>query len=351
MSSYRGRAVSDNPAGRFESRQQSAFDDGWGEDDEGRRGPATRAIQEACRSIITRNDSPDVPFDRSINPYRGCEHGCIYCFARPSHAYVGLSAGLDFETIIHAKMDAAQRLREALARPSYRCAPIALGANTDPYQPLEQRLGITRSLLEVLAEHRHPVVVVTKSDRVLADLDLLSTMAADGTAQVLVSITTLDGVLARRMEPRAPAPSRRLAALAALAAAGVPCGVLASPMIPGLNDHELENVVVAAAEAGARWAGTILVRLPHELGDLLAGWLQEHYPQRRRRVLKLIASCRGGRLNDSRFGDRMRGRGPYAAALHQRFRGVLRRLGLEDGPPPLEVGRFSPPRRGQLSLF
>jgi DNA repair photolyase len=294
-----------------------------------------------------------VPFDRSINPYRGCEHGCIYCFARPTHAYLGLSPGLDFETRIFSKPEAPELLRAELAKPGYRPAVIALGANTDPYQPVERELRITRRLLEVLLEHEHPASVVTKSHLVLRDLDLLVPMAQRGLASVFVSVTTLDADLARRMEPRAATPELRLDAIRRLAAAAVPVGVLASPMIPALNDAELEGILEAASSAGARTAGYILLRLPLELKELFAEWLQAHYPAKTSHVLNLLRETRGGALYRSGFGERMRGTGPYARLLEERFRLASRRHGLDAPLPPLDVTRFRPPRPAgaQLQLF
>jgi len=308
---------------------------------------------EPARSILTRNDSPDVPFDRSINPYRGCEHGCVYCFARPSHAYLNLSPGLDFETRIFSKPAAADLLRAELSRPGYRCEVVALGANTDPYQPVEKRLGITRSVLEVLAGCDHPVSIVTKSALVLRDADLLAGMAAKRLAMVLVSITTLDPELAGRMEPRAAAPARRLETVSTLAGRGIPVGVLASPMIPGLNDHELERILAAAAAAGAGWAGSLVVRLPHELAGLFFEWLEASYPARVSRVRNRIREVHGGRLYDPRFGVRTRGSGPYAAMLGRRHEVACRRLGLATRAEALDTSLFSPPRRdgGQRTLF
>ncbi|MBI4954735.1 MAG: PA0069 family radical SAM protein [Myxococcales bacterium] len=339
----RGRGAVSSPAGRFERWVRVDEDDGWSEAPDERPTPRTLVTWDAARSVLSRNDSPDIPFDRSVNPYRGCEHGCVYCFARPSHAYLGLSPGLDFETRIVAKPDAARLLAEELARPGYAPAPLALGANTDPYQPVERRLGITRGVLEVLAAAAHPVVVVTKSELVLRDLDLLAPMAERGLAAVLVSLTTLEPELARRLEPRAAAPHRRLAAMRRLAEAGVPVGVLTAPMIPGLNDHELERLLAAAHAAGAASAGMVLLRLPHELGALFDEWLAAHYPARRRRVLGLVRDCRAGTLNDPRFGSRMRGAGAYADLLAQRFERARARLGLLPRPRALETRHFRPP--------
>ena len=350
----KGRGAVSNVAGRFEPRRVVPFEEG--DDRPVEEGPAplpTTITAEVTRSIITRNDSPDVPFDQSINPYRGCEHGCVYCFARPTHAYLGLSPGLDFETRIFSKPEAPRILREELRRPGYRCQVIALGANTDPYQPAERDLRITRTILEVLAEHRHPVAIVTKSDLVVRDLDLLGPMAASRLACVLVSITTLDRALARRMEPRAPTPERRLAAIRSLNTAGVPAGVLTSPMIPGLNDAELERILETAAAAGARSAGYVLLRLPLEIKDLFREWLEAHYPLKAGRVLSLVRDTRAGRLYDSAFGTRMRGTGPQAYLLRRRFEIACRRLGLLREPLPLDTSLFRvPPRAGdQIRLF
>jgi DNA repair photolyase len=357
----RGRGAVSNRSGRFEPESRAAFDDGWGSIDEPAAPLDTQVTVEKTKTILTRNDSPDIPFDRSINPYKGCEHGCIYCFARPTHAYLGMSPGLDFESKLVAKPDAAAALRAELSRPSYRCEVIALGANTDPYQPIERQWRITRAVLELLREARHPVSIVTKSNLVLRDLDILSEMAAQGLASVYLSITTLDRVLARRMEPRAPTPERRLDAVRALTDAGVPAGVLVSPIIPALNDPDIERVLAAAAEAGARAAHYILVRLPLEIADLFSEWLDAHYPDRAERVRNLIRDTRGGKLYDSRFGTRMRGEGVYADLIARRFQVAAHRLGLDRGMPALDCAQFQPPSasasdpdqppRKQLDLF
>jgi len=349
----KGRGATRNVVGRFEPYEMVPEDDGWGSADLPLEPLRTIVQDEPARSILSTNDSPDVPFDRSINPYRGCEHGCIYCFARPSHAYLNLSPGLDFESRIFAKPTAPELLRKALRKPGYVCEPIAMGTNTDPYQPVERERGITRALLEVMAEFRHPVGIVTKSNLVLRDLDLLAPMAREGRAAVMVSITTLDRQLARRMEPRAATPGRRLQTIEALAEAGVPTGVMASPMIPGLNDHELERILESAAEAGAGTATWLMVRLPHELKELFTEWLEEHYPDRARRVLNRIREVRGGKLNDARFGTRGSGEGPYAEMLGRRFVVAVRRLGLNVDRPKLDTSAFRVPReRGdQLGLF
>lgn len=343
-----------NPAGRFEGFETERTYDEWDELIGEQDAPSpTRAHPIAIRSIITTNDSPDVPFEHSINPYKGCEHGCVYCFARPTHAYMGMSPGLDFETEIFTKPDAAEVLTRELRKRSYRVTPIALGANTDPYQPLEKRLGITRSIIEVLARHHHPLGIVTKSALVLRDLDLLAPMAARSLAKVFISVTSLDPELSRRMEPRASSPRRRLRTIAELAAAGIPVGVLASPMIPGLNDHELERILCEAARAGAKTAGTILLRLPHALKELFESWLEDHYPNRAHKVLTLMKSCRGGQLYDSEFGERMRGSGPYADMLQRRFEAAKKRYGLSTRRLALDCDQFVRPAGSarQLPLF
>ena len=347
-----GRGAISNPTGRYEPRRVVFLPEQEADPAETDSPPrlATTVTPETVRSVITRNDSPDVPFDTSINPYRGCEHGCIYCFARPTHAYLGLSPGLDFESRLFSKPDAAERLAEELSRPGYRCEAIALGANTDPYQPIERELRITRGILEVLAAHHHPLSIVTKSHLVLRDLDLLRPMAAKRLASVFFSVTTLENELARRMEPRAPAPARRLEAIRALSAAGVPTGVLASPMVPGLNDDELESILEAAAAAGALSAGYILLRLPGEVATLFSEWLDAHYPLRKSHILSLIRQTRGGKLYDPRFGERMRGEGPYADLLARRFALAVKRLGLSRRPE-LDVSQFRVTAGTQLKLF
>lgn len=351
----KGRGAVGNPEGRFETQRLVEADYGWASGDEEDAPPRlpTTVTPEQTRTILSRNDSPDISFDRSINPYKGCEHGCVYCFARPTHSYLGLSPGLDFETKIVSKPEAARLLREELRRPGYRCEVIALGANTDPYQPVERELKITRSILEVLKEHRHPVGIVTKGSLVLRDLDLLAPMAVMRLATVMISITTLDRDLARRMEPRAASPERRLATLRALNEAGVPTGVLSSPMIPGLNDAELERILEAAASAGARTAGYVILRLPHELQSIFGEWLEAHYPLRAAHVLNLVRETRGGKLYDSEFGLRMKGTGPYADILRRRFETACRRLGLTGSRLELDTTQFRvPPRAGdQPGLF
>ena len=352
----KGRGTADNPANRFAPRisvrelgTEPAAIEPWASEP---RAIATEVRAEQARHIISYNDSPDIAFDRSINPYRGCEHGCIYCFARPTHAYLDLSPGLDFETKLSAKVNAAACLRAELAKPGYRCQPIAIGANTDPYQPIEQQYRITRQVLEVLWEHRHPCVILTKSRRILEDLPLLTKLAEERLVQVMVSVTTLDDELKRRLEPRAASGSARLDAIARLSAAGVPVGVLAAPMIPALNDAELETILAAARDAGARSAGYVLLRLPLELASLFEGWLQEHYPGRAAHVLSLIRQSRGGRDYDAQFHQRMRGRGVFADMLAQRFQLGCRRLGLGGRESNLRADLFRVPgAQHQMALF
>ncbi len=357
----KGRGAVGNPTGRFERLTRHAVDDGWGgwaggnggdAADEGNGGDEgefrppplrTTVAVDSARRIITRNDSPDIGFDRSINPYRGCEHGCVYCFARPTHAWLGLSPGLDFETKLFAKPDAAALLTAELARPGYRCRPIAMGTNTDPYQPIEREHRITRAILEVLAAHDHPVSIVTKSALIVRDLDILAPMAERGLVSAAVSVTTLDRGLARRLEPRAASPARRLETIAALAGAGIPTAVMTAPVIPALNDHEIEAILEAAAAAGAVAAGWILLRLPLEIKDLFRDWLATHAPMKAERVLNLIRDARGGRLNDPEFGSRMSGSGPYAQLIARRFTLACERLGLNTGTPKLDLSRFRPP--------
>ena len=348
----RGRGAISNASGRFEEEQREAVADGWEHDSDELAPLRTTVTVERPKRIITRNRSPDVPFDRSINPYRGCEHGCIYCYARPTHSYHGLSAGLDFETRLFAKPDAARLLARELDAPGYRPAPIAIGTNTDPYQPIEKRWRITRQVLEVLARARHPVTLVTKSALVLRDLDILEDLATRGLVRVFLSVTSLDHRLARKMEPRASAPHRRLRAIECLAGAGIPTGVMVAPIIPAINDHEIDAILAAARAAGATTAGYVPIRLPFEVKDLFAEWLDEHFPDRKAHVLTLIRDLRGGRMNDPRFGRRMRGQGPLAALLAQRFQLACRRLGLNERaePSPAASGSATDPGR-QLTLF
>ncbi|WP_336485614.1 PA0069 family radical SAM protein [Methylobacterium nigriterrae] len=344
----RGRGATANPDGRFEATRREAFDDGWGAAE---ALPARTAVTpERARRIITRNTSPDIPFDRLINPYRGCEHGCIYCFARPNHAYLGLSPGLDFETRLFTKPDAARLLTRELSAPGYAPRTIALGTATDPYQPIEREHRLTRSLLEVLARFRHPVGIVTKSNLVTRDLDILAAMAADGLVKVAVSVTTLDPVLARRMEPRAPHPRKRLEAIRALSAAGIPVMVIVAPVIPALNDHEIEAILAEARACGAGEANHVLLRLPHELDALVSDWFAEHYPGRREHAFALVRQARGGRAYDAAFGRRMVGQGAYAELIVQRMRLAKARLGFARERVTLNAGAFAVPG-AQLALF
>jgi len=350
----KGRGAVSNPAGRFEATSVLAADDGWGGLEEPGRRAETILLPDRPRHAITRNDSPDVPFDQSVNPYQGCEHGCIYCFARPSHAYWNLGPGLDFETRIFHKPGLASLLRRELAAPGYVCKPINLGANTDPYQPAERSLGTTRALLEVLLAHRHPCTIVTKGSLILRDLDLLAKLAALRLTSVVVSLTTLDDGLKRVLEPRAASPRSRLGVMRELSAAGVPVTVMMAPVIPALNDHEMESLMAEAAAAGAGRAGWMLLRLPHELGSLFEQWLQTHYPARASRVLGLLRGLRGGRLNDPRFGHRMRGEGAYASLLSSRFEVACRRLGLNGTRGPeldCSLFRSDPGAPVQVDLF
>jgi DNA repair photolyase len=326
---HRGRAATGNPANRFHAVHCEAVDDGWSREEDVPRLQTTLAVDSSL-SVISYNQSPDVPFDRSINPYRGCEHGCIYCFARPTHAWLDLSPGLDFETQLFYKPDAANLLREELSRKGYRCAPLAVGANTDAYQPAERQLGVTRAILEVLAQTRHPCVIITKSALIERDMELLAGMAEQGLVRVMVSLTTLDRQLARRMEPRAAAPQRRLEVMRRLCAAGIPVGVLAAPVVPVLTDPELERLLAAAREAGADSAGYILMRLPHEVKTLFHDWLQANYPHRAAHVMNAVRETRGGRENDPRFGIRQSGSGVLADMIAGRFRLAVKRLRFPD---------------------
>lgn len=348
----RGRGAMSNASGRFEPEARATFDDGWdlAEDLPPLR---THVQDEAARTIITRNDSPDISFDRSINPYRGCEHGCIYCYARPSHCYLGHSAGLDFETQLYAKPNAAALLEKELAAPGYRPATMALGTNTDPYQPIERERRITRSVLEVLERTGHPVGIVTKSALVVRDIDILQRMAERGLAKVALSVTTLDRHLARRMEPRASTPSRRLDALRQLSEAGIPTAVMVAPVIPSLNDHEIESILAAAKTVGVQQAGYVMLRLPLELKELFREWLATEVPDRANRVLHLLQSMHGGRDYVAAFGARGRGSGPYAEQVAARFRLALKRLQLNEQRIPLRTDLFKPPTPagGQLPLF
>lgn len=348
----KGRGSSSRLEGRFARTTSEAVHDDIEPPEV--RPPLTELRPEHARSIITRNDSPDIVFCQSINPYRGCEHGCIYCYARPAHAYVDLSPGIDFETKIFFKPDAAALLRRELSKPGYACQAIAIGANTDGYQPAERELGITRAILEVLSEFRHPVAIITKSALIERDLDIIAPMAAANLVRVMISVTTLDDELKRRMEPRTASPARRLEVIARLAEAGVPVGVLAAPMIPALNDHELEAILEAAAARGAKRAGYIVLRLPHEVAPLFEEWLEQHYPLRKSHVMQLVRDMRQGRVNDPRFGTRMRGTGPLAKLMRQRFERACRQFGLNvEAGPDLDTTAFSAPTKpgAQLGLF
>ena len=347
----KGRGALTNVSGRHEAERRVAEPDGWGEPE--LEAFATEVVLERARSIITRNDSPDISFDRSINPYRGCEHGCSYCFARPSHANMGLSPGLDFETKLFAKTNAAALLEKELAAPGYEAKTIAMGTNTDPYQPIERDRKITRSVLEVLARTDHPVGIVTKSALVLRDLDILAPMARKGLVKVALSITTLDPDLARKLEPRASAPARRLAAIEALAQAGVPASVMVAPIIPAINDHEIETILTRAAAMGAREAGYVMLRLPLELRDLFEEWLAAHYPDKLRHVMTLVASMGKGKAYDSTWGERQTGTGPFAWMIGRRFEAAAARNGFSRERLKLRTDLFRRPvlRGEQLSLL
>lgn len=348
----RGRGAVTNQTGRYEAEQREAVDDGW-DIDENLPPLRTEVSDERPRKVITYNGSPDIAFDRSINPYRGCEHGCIYCFARPTHAWLGLSPGLDFETRLIARPDAPEVLARELAKPPYRPAMIAIGTNTDPYQPIERDRRIMRRILEVLYAHRHPVGVVTKGTLIERDADILGEMGRMGLARVGISVTTLDPGLSRRMEPRVPMPKRRLATIRTLVQAGCPVRVMASPMIPALNDHELEAILAAGAEAGAVAASYITLRLPLEVAPLFRDWLAEHYPGKAERVMARVREFQGGQDYLPKWGKRMRGQGQHAELLRSRFKIALRRYRLADDLPPLRTDLFRvPPKPGeQLSLF
>ena len=339
----KGRGAASNRSGRFEATSREAFDDGWGAIDEELPPLDTQVAIDASRTVIARNSSPDIPFDRSINPYRGCEHGCIYCFARPTHAWLGMSPGQDFETRLLMKPDAALLLRQELARPGYKPRVIALGTNTDPYQPIERHYGITRQILEVLDETSHPVGIVTKGALIGRDVDILGRMAQRRLARTYISITTLDGKLARSMEPRAASPAKRLKAVEALARAGVPVGVMFAPIIPGLNDAEMESVLAAARDAGAQTAGYVLLRLPLEIKALFQEWLEAAVPDRARRIMTLVRDCRGGRDYDSEWGTRLKGSGPFADMVARRFALACRRYGLDRRSWELDCTQFVKP--------
>jgi DNA repair photolyase len=339
----RGRGAGVNPSGRYEPVSRHVFDDGWETIEE--LPPFRTEVQvEKPRTIITRNESPDISFDRSINPYRGCEHGCVYCFARPTHAYMGLSPGLDFESRLFAKPDAAKLLERELAKDGYQPKTIAIGTNTDPYQPIEKKWRIMREVLEVLEAHNHPVGIVTKSALVARDIDILSRMAEKGLAKVALSVTSLDRMLARTMEPRAATPPKRLETIRKLAEAGIPASVMVAPIIPGLNDQEIERILDSARAAGAREAGYVLLRLPLEVSPIFKDWLLTHYPDRYRHVLSLVRSMRGGKDYDSEWGKRMKGDGPYAWQIGRRFELAARKLGLNLERTKLRIDLFKAPK-------
>jgi len=345
--SIKGRGAADNPQGRFEKLERAREPEAHTPER-----PQTIVTLKQARSIISRNDSPDIGFGQSINPYQGCEHGCIYCYARPSHAYIGLSPGLDFETRLFGKANAAQLLREELSRPGYRCEVIALGANTDPYQPVEREQRITRAILEVLREFRHPVGIVSKGSLIERDLDLLAPMAEEGLVHVFISLGTLDGEIARTLEPRAAAPYRRVETLRRLSERGVPCGVLVAPIIPFLNDKDLESALAAAREAGARMAGYTIIRLPWEVKGLFKDWLERHYPMKAAHVMARIREMRGGRENDPEFGSRMTGEGAFAQLIEKRFELACRQLGLNtEERNRLDTKKFRKPGPAQMDLF
>ena len=355
-----GRGATTNPPVRFDSQVIAPFDDGWDTlSAEFGELPkfATTLTKDATKSAISWNSSPDIGFDRAVNPYRGCEHGCIYCYARPTHAYLGYSPGLDFETRLVFKPEVAELLEKELRKPGYTARTLALGSNTDPYQPVERTLKLTRSVLQVLDRYNHPVGIVTKSAGVLRDLDILSSMAQRNLARVYMSVTTLDAGLARVMEPRAATPARRLHAIAELTRAGVPAGVLVAPMIPALNDAEMEKIIEAAARAGARHAGYVLLRLPHELKQMFEDWLMTHFPDRAKHVLSLIRETRSGALSDARFHHRFSGQGVYADLLLKRFARATRQWGLDEAREGLDCGKFAVPDAKdkisdvQMSLF
>ena len=351
---FKGRGTASNGVGRFESLTREVEDDGWGNQDEAPPPLKTEVLEDTSRSIISWNTSPDIPFDRSINPYRGCEHGCVYCYARPSHAYLGYSPGLDFESRILAKPDAAKLLVKELSKPGYRCEVMAIGGNTDCYQPVERKLNITRSILQVLSDFKHPLALVTKSALVERDMDILAPMALQGLVKIYVTLTTLDRTLARHLEPRAAAPQRRLETIRRLAEADIPVGVMFAPVIPALNDTEMESVLEAAKEAGAKNAHYVMLRLPHELDELFTDWLHQHVPLRANHVLSLLRQSRGDKMNDARFHHRMKGQGLFADMISQRFKLAVKRLNLQERSL-LDTSKFRVPitqtSTPQLSLF
>jgi DNA repair photolyase len=349
----RGRGALSNASSRYDRETRVLVDDGWQNEEEELPPLKTDVMKDSSRTIITRNNSPDISFSQSINPYKGCEHGCIYCFARPTHAYLGLSPGADFESKLFAKPNAAELLARELSAPGYVPKIIAMGTNTDPYQPTEKRMRITRSILEVLRDFRHPFGIVTKSALILRDLDILAPMAAEGLAKVAISVTTLDRKLARTMEPRASTPPKRLEAIRVLSEAGVPTSVMFAPVIPALNDEELEAVLSAAKDHGAGSAGYVLLRLPLEIKDLFREWLETNEPGRAKHVMSLVRQMRGGKDYDSTWHTRMKGTGPYAELIARRFHMAVKRLGLNREPHPLVLNKFKrPPQLGeQLALL
>lgn len=346
--SIKGRGSTANPPNRFETAHRVPVAEGWEEDE---AGPATEIIPDCSRTLIAYNDSPDVGFDASINPYRGCEHGCAYCYARPTHEYLGFSAGLDFETKLMVKNDAPALLRKELDHPRWEPQVLAMSGVTDPYQPIEGKLQLTRRCLEVLLEFRNPVIVITKNRRVVRDSDLLAELAAHQAAAVFLSITTLDADLCRRLEPRTSPPERKLEALSILSAAGIPCGVMVAPVIPGLTDQEIPKIVGAAVDAGARFAGMVPLRLPYGVAPLFEGWLETHLPDRKKKVLSRIRSVRGGKLNDPQFGSRMEGEGIFAEQIRSLFEMACRKNGISGAGPALSTAAFRSSRPEQQRLF
>jgi DNA repair photolyase len=349
----RGRGAVSNASGRYEKESRVLIDDGWNGEEEEETSLKTEILRDSSRTIITRNNSPDISFSQSINPYKGCEHGCIYCFARPTHAYLGFSPGADFESKIFTKPNAAELLRKELSSPKYVPQVLAIGTNTDPYQPIEKKLRIMRSILEVLWEFKHPVGIVTKNAGILRDIDILAPMAEAGLAKVALSVTTLDRRLARVMEPRASTPPKRIEAIKTLTSVGIPTAVMFAPVIPALNDEELETVLEAAKDAGARSAGYVLLRLPLEIKDLFREWLEANEPGRAKHVMSLIRSMRGGKDYDAQWNTRMRGTGPYADMISRRFHLAVRRFGLNAEHRPLDTKQFKRPVQAgqQLELL
>jgi DNA repair photolyase len=348
---HKGRGAVSNPDNRFAQTTTERIDDGWGSLEE-HENPLRELVKDSARSIISRNNSPDIPLRQSINPYRGCEHGCVYCFARPNHAYLGYSPGLDFESKLHYKPNAAELLRKELAARNYQCQPIALGINTDAYQPIERQLGITRDILQVLVETRHPVNIITKSALIERDIDLLQDLAAANLINVMVSITTLDKALARTLEPRAAAPHRRIKLIENLSQAGIPVGVMMAPLIPFLTDHEMQGLLTQAHQAGALRTGYILLRLPREVEGLFTDWLEAHVPDKAQRVMQRMRDCHGGKAYQAEFGSRMLGKGVFAELLAKRFQQAVKQLGFP-GLPALDCGQFRPPatNAAQLEMF